>query len=122
MGVGTDLVTDWYRYLPHAYITELKQFQAVGYSISEALVAATQTSAQILAMDDKLGTLLPGKLADIILIDGQPDKDLDHLAKVDMVIRDGKVVVDKGVLSIPHHTMVPMPEPMKEDPQISQQV
>lgn len=41
MGVGTDLVSDWFRFLPGAYITELKQLQAAGYSPAEALVAAT---------------------------------------------------------------------------------
>jgi len=114
MGVGTDLVTDWYKYLPDAYITELKQFAAVGYSVSEALVAATKTSAEILAMGDKLGTLEPGKLADVILIDGEPDKNLDHLANVNMVIRDGAVIVDNGQLAIPRHTAVPMPKKGKE--------
>jgi len=114
MGVGTDLVSDWYQYLPEAYITELKQFTVVGYSVPEALVAATKTSAEILAMGDKLGTLEAGKLADVILIDGEPDKNLDHLANVHMVIRDGTVVVDNGQLSIPRHTPAPMPKPAEK--------
>ncbi|MBL8270022.1 amidohydrolase family protein, partial [Steroidobacter sp.] len=77
MGVGTDLVSDWFRYLPQPYITELKQFVAGGYSTSEALVAATRTSAEILDMADKLGTLTPGKLADVLVVDGTPDLNLD---------------------------------------------
>ena len=115
MGVGTDLVMAWYQYLPEAYITELKQFTAVGYSVPEALVAATKTSSEILAMQDKIGTIEPGKLADVILIDGEPDKDLDHLADVNRVIRDGAVVVDNGQLLIPRHTPVPIPKKEEEE-------
>ena len=114
MGVGTDLVTDWYRYLPYPYIRELKYFVEGGYSISEALVAATKTNSEILDMDDKLGTLEPGKLADITVIDGKPDQNLDDLSNVDMVIRDGYVVVKGGQVVIPRHTPVPLPQPGKK--------
>ena len=114
MGVGTDLVTDWYRYLPYPYIRELKYFVEGGYSISEALVAATKTNSEILDMDDKLGTLEPGKLADITVIDGKPDQNLDDLSNVDMVIRDGYVVVKGGQVVIPRHVPVAMPQPGKK--------
>ena len=51
-------------------------------------------SAKILDMDDRLGTLEAGKLADVIVIDGKPDENLDELSNVDIVIRDGYVVVE----------------------------
>ncbi|MBS0420874.1 MAG: amidohydrolase family protein [Proteobacteria bacterium] len=105
-GVGTDLIGDWYRHLPTVYITELKQFVAAGWSVPEALSAATRTNAQILDMDDRLGTLESGKLADILVIAGQPDIDLDDLDKVDVVIRDGNVVVEHGQIVIPRHVPV----------------
>jgi imidazolonepropionase-like amidohydrolase len=114
MGIGTDLVTDWYRYLPYPYIRELKYFVEGGYSIPEALVAATRTNAEILDMDDKLGTLEPGKLADIIVIDGKPDQNLDNLSNVDIVIRDGYIVVRGGQVIIPRHVPVPPPQPEKK--------
>ena len=110
MGIGTDLVTDWFRYLPIPYITELKYFVQAGYSIPEALVAATKTNSEILDMDDKLGTLEPGKLADVIVIDGKPDENLDDLTKVDIVIRDGYLVVKSGEVVIPHHIPVVPPQ------------
>ncbi len=106
MGIGTDLVTNWFRYLPAPYITELKYFVQAGYTIPEALVAATKTNAEILDMSDKLGTLEPGKLADIVVIEGRPDENLDDLAKVDMVIRDGYLVVKGGEVVIPRHVPV----------------
>ncbi|MBL8268730.1 amidohydrolase family protein [Steroidobacter sp.] len=116
LGVGTDLVSDWFRYLPHAYITELKQFVAAGFSIEQALVAGTRTSAEILGMADKLGTLEPGKLADLIVVDGQPDRSLDDLRRVSLVIRDGHVILENGAVVIAPHVPVPEPNPKETVP------
>ena len=113
LGIGTDLVGDWFRLMPAPYITELKNFVAVGYTIPEVLVIATRTNSEILDMDDKLGTLEPGKLADVLVVDGRPDMNLDDLSKVDLVIRDGEVVVQGGQVVIPRH--VPRPEPKRQE-------
>ena len=75
----------------------------------EALVAATRTSAEILDMADKFGTLVPGKLADVLVVDGRPEANLDDLAKVSMVIRDGNIVVGQGRVLIAPHVPVPAP-------------
>ena len=107
-GVGTDLILHWYRYMPGPYIRELKNFVEAGWSVPEALVAATKTNAEILDMDDRLGTLHPGKLADVLVVNGRPDENLDDLAKVDLVIRDGYLVVESGHVAVPRHTVVPM--------------
>jgi imidazolonepropionase-like amidohydrolase len=111
MGVGTDLVVDWFRYLPNPYIAELKNFVAAGDTIPEALVRATRTSSEILDMDDKLGTLEAGKLADVIVVAGRPDQDLDDLAHVEVVIRDGEMVVSGGHVVVPPHIPRPLPAP-----------
>lgn len=97
LGVGTDLILEWYRRLPEPYIQELRNFQRIGYTAGEALVAATRTSAEILGMGDRLGTIEPGRLADLIVVAGRPDIDLEDLAKVRTVMVDGRVVVrDRG--------------------------
>lgn len=109
MGIGTDLVADWIQYMPAAYIDELKSFVAVGYSNSEALIAATRINAEILKMDDRLGTLGVGKLADIIVVNGEPDRDLDALARIDRVFVNGRLIVaDDRIQSRPHE---PRPAP-----------
>ena len=114
IGVGTDLIETWYRFLPAPYLTELRQFVAAGFSVAEALVAATRTNSEILDMDDKLGTLTAGKLADVLVVEGRPDQDLADLLKVQLVIRDGEVVVENGRVFIPRH--VPVPEPTPKPP------
>ncbi|HVQ30858.1 MAG TPA: amidohydrolase family protein [Vicinamibacteria bacterium] len=111
IGVGTDLVETWYRFLPAPYLTELRQFVAAGFSAAEALVAATKTNSEILDMDDKLGTLVAGKLADVLVVDGRPDQEIGDVVKVQLVIRDGEVVVESGRVFIPRHVPVPEPTP-----------
>ncbi len=111
MGVGTDLVVDWFRYMPYPYINELKYLTAVGYTVPQALMTATKTNAELLDMDDKLGTLEAGKLADVLVVAGRPDEKLDDLAKVDLVIRDGYVVVEGGKVTIPRHVPRAAPPP-----------
>jgi imidazolonepropionase-like amidohydrolase len=108
MGIGTDLVSDSYQYLPWAYITELKQFVKAGYSIPNTLEIATRINAELLDMSDKLGTLEPGKLADVIVVDGRPDLRLDDLAKLTLVIRDGYIQVEDRQLHAPVHSPLPM--------------
>jgi imidazolonepropionase-like amidohydrolase len=65
-------------------------------------------------MDDRLGTIEPGKLADVLVLDGKPDADLNDLAKVDIVIRDGYLVVQGGRVFIPRHNPAPPPMPKKD--------
>ena len=105
LGVGTDLVTDWYRRLPAPYVTELKNLVSVGLSISEVLGIATKTNAILLDMDDKLGTLEPGKLADVLVVRGMPDANLDDLKRVEWVIRDGEVIVQGGIAVMPRRSL-----------------
>ena len=110
MGVGLDM-GNAVAELPSTYIQELKYFVEGGYTVPEVLVAATRTNAEILDMDDKLGTIETGKLADIAVIDGNPDESLDDLANVDLVIRDGHVVIKDGRVNIaPHDPRAVMPE------------
>jgi imidazolonepropionase-like amidohydrolase len=109
IGIGTDLITDWYRFLPEPYVQELRNYRMLGKSAAQALVAATRTNAEILDMQDRLGTIEPGKLADLIILDGQPDVNLEDLRKIDKVIVNGRVVVRDGQVQIPRHAEKPAP-------------
>lgn len=102
MGIGLDVGRNIISF-PGLYIKELKYFVQGGYTIPEALVVATKTSAEILDMGDKLGTIERGKLADIVVIDGKPDVNLDDLANTDLVILDGYIVVKDGRIFVPRH-------------------
>jgi imidazolonepropionase-like amidohydrolase len=63
---------------PHGdYAKELSFFvDFVGLSPLEVLKCATKTGAEIMGRGDDLGTLQPGKLADVLLVDGDPTTDI----------------------------------------------
>jgi len=63
-------------------------------SETEAIVAATVTAAKHIEMDDVIGTLEPGKYADLIGVSGDPRKDISELMDVDFVMKGG--VIYKG--------------------------
>ena len=110
LGIGTDLVSNWFRYLPAPYLLEMQRFQEAGFTAAEVLAIATRQNAELLDMSDKLGTLTVGKLADVLIVNGRPDVSLDDITKVDVVIRNGTVVVENGRVSVPRHVPLPMPK------------
>jgi imidazolonepropionase-like amidohydrolase len=66
----------------------------------EAITAATKVSAEAIGRETDLGTIEPKKLADIILVAGNPLKNIELLQKasnVKMVIKGGKIEVNRGV-------------------------
>jgi imidazolonepropionase-like amidohydrolase len=109
MGIGLDLIVNGPDYMPGAYIDELESFTQVGFTRTEALVAATRTSAEILHMADRLGTIETGKLADIIVIEGNPDEDFSALRKVRTAFVNGRLMLQEGRLYKPAHEEVPLP-------------
>lgn len=68
--------------------------EATGMTPMQVIVAATQTNANVLGRASELGTLEPGKLADIILVDGDPLTYLSDMRNIRGVILNGEVVRD----------------------------
>jgi imidazolonepropionase-like amidohydrolase len=62
-----------------------------GMTPTQALRAATVTSAELIAMDDELGRLAPGYLADVIAVPGDPTEDIEVTQDVRFVMKDGVV-------------------------------
>lgn len=115
MGVGSDTIGEASRSVPNIYIADLKWLVKAGYSIPQALQAATIINARLLDMDDKIGSLEAGKLADLIVVDGRPDENLDDLRKVEIVVKDGIMLVQSGMLVTPPHVPVPLARPSPPD-------
>ncbi len=63
-----------------------------GMTPRAVLVSATSGAAELLGVADETGTLVPGKAADIIAVDGDPLADAGQLAKVRWVMARGKVI------------------------------
>ena len=55
----------------------------------------TRNAAAVIGRTKDLGTLEPGKLGDLVILDGDPLADSSDLLKVKVVVKEGKIVVDK---------------------------
>ena len=70
-------------------VRELELYEKAGLSNVEALQTATIIPARMTGMDDRVGSIAPGKTADIILVDGDVSKDLHSLHHLQTVFLDG---------------------------------
>jgi imidazolonepropionase-like amidohydrolase len=63
----------------------------------QAIEATTRVSAEVLRMQDRLGTLAAGKLADLVALEGDPIADIglfSDRSRIRLVVKDGRVVRD----------------------------
>jgi len=88
MGVGTDAASPL-NFHTEAIWREMSALVDVGMTPIQVISAATKTNAQIIGRADELGTIEPGKLADILVVDGNPLFDINVLGYVSFVIKDG---------------------------------
>lgn len=93
MGMGTDSGTPM-NFHSEALWREIKVHVDMGMSPTRAIAAATRINAQAIGRGRELGSIEPGKIADIIVVDGNPNFDITALSRVEVVVKDG--VVYKG--------------------------
>ena len=78
-----------------AALLEIELLARTGLGAHGAIVAATRTAADVCRASDQLGTIEPGKLADLIAVTANPLEDIAHLRRLAVVIKDGRMVVDR---------------------------
>lgn len=89
IGAGTD--TPIFLAIPgYSLHTELEQLVASGLSPLEALRAATIRPAEFFGIQDEIGTVDPGKRADLVLLDADPLSDISNTRRIRGVISKGK--------------------------------
>jgi len=98
-GVKIAFGNDMWNHLPHgqnAYGLEL--YVKAGQSEMEAILSATRIAAEALGLQDSLGTIEKGKIADMVVVDGDPLRDIKILQEKSklVVIKEGRTIAVNG--------------------------
>ena len=92
---GAKIVVGSHSDVPHAkrgwaYQRELELLVDSGLTPMEAIVAGTIENARYFHIEDRLGSVEPGKIADLVLVEGDPLKDISNMRRVKRVMLNGK--------------------------------
>ncbi len=91
-GVKIALGSDFGGFDPRLPAREFATFLEIGMTPMEAIQAGTRVGAELLGWDDRIGTVEPGKLADLVAVAGNPLEDIRELERVIWVMLGGRVV------------------------------
>jgi imidazolonepropionase-like amidohydrolase len=84
-----------------ALLMELEQYVHGGLTPVEALRSATSVSAAAIGMGAELGTIEPGRLADLVMVDGNPLANIRDMRRVQRVVKDGELFEEAALLRRP---------------------
>jgi len=88
--------------VPHGTnLEELQLMADLGMSPTDVLVATTKTAAELMGLDGELGTLEPGKRADLVLVAGDALDFTDLPSRIERVYKDGELVVEAAAEPAP---------------------
>jgi imidazolonepropionase-like amidohydrolase len=91
-GVKVAVGSDFGGYDPLINAREFASLVEAGMTPMQAIQAGTRVGAELLQWEDRVGTIEPGKLADIVAVSGDPLEDLSELERVIFVMKGGAVV------------------------------
>jgi len=91
IAMGTDAGTPFNKHGKNKF--EIKMMVENGMKPIEAIKAATMGGAELMELTDKLGSISEGKLADMVVVDGKPDQDIEDIYEVAEVYKEGKRVI-----------------------------
>ena len=92
---GVNLVAgsdNWGIYPAGQFYLEIDAMASSGLSNMEAILSATRDSARSIGVGDEVGTLEPGKRADVLVVDRNPVEDIGALKQVEAVFKGGDLV------------------------------
>jgi imidazolonepropionase-like amidohydrolase len=71
---------------------ELAMMVAAGLTPMQALMSATKNAAELIGVADRVGTVEPGKAANLLIVEGDPLENIAATRNISIVIKDGKIV------------------------------
>lgn len=98
IAMGTDAGTPFNRHGENPF--ELLHMTEFGFSAAEAIVSATSTAAELLGLEEKIGTIAPGKLADLLIVEGNPLEDIRVLTdpgRIVAVFKEGREISGRNL-------------------------
>ena len=99
IATGTDAGVSWTPFDSLPLEIELLVTE-VGMSPLQAIQSATGTVARALGLAERIGSVAVGRMADLIVVDGDPSTDIGALRKVRLVLQAGNVVAGTARYSI----------------------
>jgi imidazolonepropionase-like amidohydrolase len=88
---GANIVAGTDGFSGFALHRELELYAASGIPATAVLRIATLNAAKVAKRDKELGSIAPGKLADIIIVDGHPEQQMSDIRRVTFVMKDGRI-------------------------------
>jgi len=89
MALGSDISP-----MRDSALLELGLWVKCGATPWQALTAATKNAAEMCGVGPELGTVEPGKLADLIVVNGNPLDNIENIRNLELVMKEGRVVAD----------------------------
>jgi imidazolonepropionase-like amidohydrolase len=91
IATGTDS-GEVYTPIGESLLHEMETLYGAGMSAMEVIISATSRAAELLRMTADLGTVQPGKVADLLILDGDPLTDIKAVYRTWMVFKEGRLV------------------------------
>lgn len=88
---------------PAQYLGELELYERAGIPPAKVLQIATIVAARVMDEHAEYGSIAPGKIADLVIVDGRPSERIADLAKVEVVVRAGRVYNASDLRAVVRH-------------------
>jgi imidazolonepropionase-like amidohydrolase len=98
VAIGTDYDGYIFQFELGMPMLEIQLMQEAGMTAMQIIISGTQHAAHVCNLENKLGTLEPGKIADLIVVKDNPLDDLEALREVQVVIHNGEIIKDERIL------------------------
>ncbi|MGE0351971.1 MAG: amidohydrolase family protein [Gemmatimonadales bacterium] len=91
VSTGTDSIISQFDGLPNVHQEMELLVTLAGFSPSAALIAATRNGARTLGLEDSVGTIAPGRRADLVVLRADPLADIRNSRQIDFVVKGGRI-------------------------------